>query len=202
MRLTRAGAGVTISALLCFAIGRLFGADELLYLAAMQFGALLVSVLLTATARLDLAVSRTAHPARLRSGTPARVDVRIDNRARRSTPMLHATDHISGTPGASLHLAPIRGGESTSIAYRLRPSLRATYRQGRFYGRYRVPIRARLAAAGIAATADSRTGRRLLWLLRRAPLAAVHRRTRARWVWVLGQLVGERIGGRELREAP
>ncbi len=119
MRLTRAGAGVTISALLCFAIGRLFGADELLYLAAMQFGALVVSLLLTATARLDLAVSRTAHPARLRSGTPARVDVRIDNRSRRSTPMLHATDHISGTPGASLHLAPIRGGQSTSIAYRL-----------------------------------------------------------------------------------
>ena len=89
--------------------------------------------------------------------------------------------------------------EGAVIHYRLRPTLRDTFRQGRFYGRYRVPIRARLAAAGAAATTDSRTGRRLLWLLRRAPLAAVHRRTRARWVWVLGQLVGERIGGRELR---
>ncbi|MEZ5228051.1 MAG: DUF58 domain-containing protein [Acidimicrobiales bacterium] len=98
---------------------RLFGADELLILAAIQLAALVIAVLAAASTRLDLSISRTANPARLRAGTPARIDVAITNRARRSTPMLLAVDHISGTPGASLHLAPIKGGASAPIAYRL-----------------------------------------------------------------------------------
>ena len=86
--------------------------------------------------------------------------------------------------------------EGAVIHYRLRPTLRDTYRQGRFYGRYRVPIRTRLAGAGVASAGDSRTGRRLVWLVRKAPITVIHRPTRARWVWVLGQLVGERVGER------
>ncbi len=119
MRLTRAGVGLIISAFLSFAIGRLFGADELLYLAAMQAVAVVAAVVYTSLSRLDLAVTRTATPARLRAGTPARIDVAISNRGRRQTPMLEAIDHISGTPGASLHLAPIRPDSSAPIAYRL-----------------------------------------------------------------------------------
>lgn len=87
------------------------------------------------------------------------------------------------------------------VHYRLRPSLTATYRQGRFYGRYRVPIRRRLQAAGIEAAAERRTGRRLAWLARTSPLAIARKPTRARWAWVLGQLVGERQGGRFAHEA-
>ncbi|MEZ5379000.1 MAG: DUF58 domain-containing protein [Acidimicrobiales bacterium] len=119
MRLTRAGLGLAVSAAIAFVIGRLFGADELLILAAIQLAALVIAVLAAASTRLDLSISRTANPARLRAGTPARIDVAITNRARRSTPMLLAVDHISGTPGASLHLAPIKGGASAPIAYRL-----------------------------------------------------------------------------------
>lgn len=119
MRLTRAGIGIAFSALLSFAIARLFGADELLVLAAIQLAALVVALLLSGSTRLDLAISRTANPARLRAGTPARVDVSIANRSNRSTPVLLAVDHIGGTPGASLHLAPIKGGAAAPIAYRL-----------------------------------------------------------------------------------
>ncbi len=119
MRLTRAGVGLAISAAISFALGRLFGADELLILAAIQIAALFFSVVMAATTRLDLAISRTANPARLRAGTPARIDVTVSNRSRRSTPVLLAVDHISGTPGASLHLAPIKAGTNAPIAYRL-----------------------------------------------------------------------------------
>ncbi len=119
MRLTRAGIGIALSAAISFMIGRLFGADELLILAAIQLVALVVAVVTSASTRLDLAISRTANPARLRAGTPARIDVAITNRARRSSPVLLAIDHISGTPGASLHLAPIKPGSSAPIAYRL-----------------------------------------------------------------------------------
>ena len=92
--------------------------------------------------------------------------------------------------------------EGAKIHYRLRPTLRETYRQGVFYGRFRVPIRERLAAAGVEAAHERRVFRRVLWLARRAPSAAVRRRSRARWVWVLGQLVGESAGMREHRAAP
>lgn len=84
--------------------------------------------------------------------------------------------------------------EGATIHYRLRPTLRATYGQGRFYGRHRVRIRRRLADAGVGSAGRARHARRALWLTRKAPLALAHRRTRARWVWVLGQLVGERQG--------
>lgn len=87
------------------------------------------------------------------------------------------------------------------IHYRLRPTVRETYRQGLFYGRFRVPIRARLVAAGLPAASTDRTARRVAWLARKGPAALVRRATRARWAWVLGQLVGERRGARESGEA-
>lgn len=83
------------------------------------------------------------------------------------------------------------------VHYRLRSSLAETYRQGRFYGRYRVPIRRQLASLGVAAASESGAWKRALWLLRKAPAAILHRPTRARWVWVLAQIVGDRQGSRE-----
>lgn len=140
MRLTRAGIGIALSAAISFALGRLFGADELLILSAMQLVALLVAVSMAASTRLDLAISRTANPARLRAGTPARIDVAVSNRARRSTPILLAIDHISGTPGASLHLAPIKGGATAPIAYRLPTAKRGLIDVGPLDLRYGDPL--------------------------------------------------------------
>ena len=91
--------------------------------------------------------------------------------------------------------------EGARIHYRLRPTLRETCRQGIFYGRFRVRIRERLRSAGVGSAAERRTARRILWLARRTPAAMLSRRTRARWVWVLGQLIGERRGAKELEAA-
>jgi glycosyltransferase involved in cell wall biosynthesis len=91
----------------------------------------------------------------------------------------------------------LRFCDEATVHYRLRPSLRTTYRQGVFYGRYRVRIRRRLAPVASLPEVDPRNRRRLLWLARKLPIALVHRPTRARWVWVLGQRVGERRGGQE-----
>ena len=82
--------------------------------------------------------------------------------------------------------------ERAVVRYRLRPSIRATYRQGKFYGRYRVAILAKLAEAGL--TAPDRRLRRLLWLIKTVPAALADRAMRARWSWVAGQWVGERFG--------
>ena len=82
--------------------------------------------------------------------------------------------------------------ERAVISYRLRRSVRATYRQGKFYGRYRVAILSRLAAAGLRS--PDRALRRFLWLVKSFPAAIFHRAIRARWSWVAGQWVGERMG--------
>ncbi|MEM7142217.1 MAG: glycosyltransferase [Actinomycetota bacterium] len=91
-------------------------------------------------------------------------------------------------------------GDGASIEYRLRPSISATFRQGVFYGRYRVHILDRLAAHG--QTVADRRRRRMLWLVRSVPAALATRRTRARWAWVAGQLRGERLGRRDPRLEP
>lgn len=84
--------------------------------------------------------------------------------------------------------------DDATIAYRLRPSLGATYRQGVFYGRYRVPIRRRLASTIDVGSPFRQGARRTSWLVRKAIPSLWSKRTRARWVWVAGQLVGELRG--------
>lgn len=88
----------------------------------------------------------------------------------------------------------LRYTEEATIEYRLRPSLLTTFRQGVFYGKFRTPIRARLADAGVTSRRDPRRLRRAVWLVRKAPRAVVHRPTRARWVWVSAQMVGGLLG--------
>ena len=92
--------------------------------------------------------------------------------------------------------------DDATVQYRLRETMRQTYDQGAFYGRYRVRIRERLAAAGHVPASDRRNLRRVLWLVRRGPRSIVHRATRVRWFWVLGQLVGERRGNQDRRTQP
>lgn len=82
--------------------------------------------------------------------------------------------------------------ERAVVCYRLRRSIRATYRQGKFYGRYRVAILAQLAEVGLKA--PDRRLHRLVWLVRTMPAAVFGRAVRARWSWVAGQWVGERVG--------
>ena len=107
MRLTRSGLAILIVAIGCFVAGRVFGTLELFLLGAMAAVALLLAMLFTSTTKLSIAISRTATPVRLRVGTPARVDLRLGNRAKRSTPVLRLRDEVEGTRAATLMLAPI-----------------------------------------------------------------------------------------------
>lgn len=119
MRPTRAGIGVSLTAIVCFAIGRTFGLPEMFYLAGMSVVALAFAALFTLTANLDLAINRKATPSRLRVGTPARVDLLLRNQARRRTPVLNVRDHVQDSSGVSLVLAPVRAGRTAEVAYRL-----------------------------------------------------------------------------------
>ncbi len=125
MRPTRAGLGLIIATIACAIAGRVLGLLELFVLAAMSAAALILAAIYTSTVRLDLGVGRSATPARLRAGSPARVDLVLHNRARRGTPVIAAHDSVQGARGAALMLAPIRTGGEARIAYRL-----PTHRRG------------------------------------------------------------------------
>jgi uncharacterized protein (DUF58 family) len=130
MRPTRAGLGLAVTTIMCAIAGRVLGLLELFVLAAMGGAALIIAALYTATVRLDLSVARTASPARLRAGAPARIDLALHNRARRRTPVISAHDSIQGSRGAALMLAPIRSGGQARIAYRLPTSRRGLIKVG------------------------------------------------------------------------
>lgn len=97
--------------------------------------------------------------------------------------------------GHELHFVP-----DAVVSYRLRRTLADTYRQGVSYGRWRVPIRHRVAALSAALPSPVRPSlRRAAWLARRAVPAVFSRRARVAWVWVASQLWGEVRGGVEFR---
>ncbi len=130
MRPTRAGLGLILATAGGLAAGRILGLLELYVLAAMGGVALLLAALYTATVRLDLGVGRTATPARLRAGSPARIDLVLQNNARRSTPLISAHDSVQGSRGAALLLAPIGPRRDARIAYRLPTSRRGVVKVG------------------------------------------------------------------------
>lgn len=119
MRLTRSGVAILIVAIGCFIAGRVFGTLELYLLGAIAAVSLLLAMLFTSTTKLSIAISRTATPVRLRVGTPARVDLRLGNKAKRSTPVLRLRDEVEGTRAATLMLAPIAPASDATVAYRL-----------------------------------------------------------------------------------
>ena len=126
MRPTRAGVALLVIGVGLALAGRILGVLELYLLSAMALVAMVLAAVYTATTRLDLSISRVATPARLRAGTPARIDLTLRNRAGRSTPVLAAHDRVQGGRGASVLMAPLRPGKDARIAYRL-----PTHRRGR-----------------------------------------------------------------------
>lgn len=130
MHPTRAGIGLIVTTAACVVAGRILGLLELFVLAAMGAVALLLAAVYTATVKLDLGVGRTATPSRLRAGAPARIDLVLQNRARRRTPLISAHDSVQGSRGAALLLAPIRTGGEARIAYRLPTSRRGIVKVG------------------------------------------------------------------------
>ncbi len=127
---TKAGTALFIIALITALAGRLLGLVELLILATIAFLALVFAVVYTATARLDIGVSRIATPAHLRAGTTARIDLVLRNRGRRRTPVMSAHDQLQDGRGATVHVAPVVSGSDARLAYRLPAHRRGRFRVG------------------------------------------------------------------------
>lgn len=93
----------------------------------------------------------------------------------------------------------LRYAPDAIVSYRLRRTAVDTFRQGRSYGRWRVPIRRRVDAAADVPSSFVPQLRRAAWLVRRAVPAVYDARARVAWAWVASQLWGEVRGGLEYR---
>lgn len=128
--LTREGRTVLVVALLAAGAGRLLSVVELFVVAATLVALLLVATVAVRLRRLRLEVDRQVRPTVIQTGTEARVDLRVANRADRRTPVLRLHDRVSGTRGATLLLAPLGPGREASASYRLPTEGRGQVRLG------------------------------------------------------------------------
>lgn len=128
--LTRQGWLVGIGVAVLIAGSRFFGLAELFALGVIAALLLLGSAVLVATARLDLQVGRSVHPARVHVGNTTRVELAVRNRRATRTPVLGLRDPVSGTRGADLLISPLGRGERTVAAYRLPTERRGLVRVG------------------------------------------------------------------------
>jgi len=103
--------------------GRLFGSIEFLVVGVVAVSAVISAVTLRRVRPSRVAIARQLTPPRVPAGDAARIDLEVVNHARRRTPVLKLHDHVSGSRGVDLSLAPIPGEGRVHGAYRL-PSTR------------------------------------------------------------------------------
>ena len=110
----------------------LLGAVELLALALAALTLLVGGALwLTLGRALDLAITRRVRPQRLHVGSAGRIDLTIENRASRATPLLSATDWFDEARRAARFLVPpLAAGATARAAYRIPTRRRGRYQVG------------------------------------------------------------------------
>lgn len=116
--LTRNGWLVAALAVTLFTAGRLLGIYEMYLLGGATGGLVLIAAIYVGLVRLRLRVTRHVRPHRIHAGSPARVDLELQNLGRR-TPLLRLRDSVTGTRGADLTAGPLRRAERTLAAYRV-----------------------------------------------------------------------------------
>lgn len=116
---TRAGWLVAVGGVATIVAGRLLGLAELYLLGTCALVLSAVALVLVRRNVPTLDVQRMLHPTRVLLGGVARVEVRIENRSRRRTPVLTLHDPVEGTVGARLTLAPMPAGGEHTAGYRL-----------------------------------------------------------------------------------
>jgi uncharacterized protein (DUF58 family) len=132
VHLTRRGWSL-IGAIAGLAVGSfLLGAVELLALALAAVALLLGGALWLSLARdPDLVMTRRVRPPRLQVGAEGRIDLTVENRGVRATPLLTATDWFDeGRRAARFLVPPLAPGATARAAYRIPTRRRGRYQVG------------------------------------------------------------------------
>ncbi len=117
--MTRAGALTVVPALVLGVAALLFGLPELFFVAAVCGGLVLLAAV-AVSVRLPLRITCTPARARIPSGTPLRILLRISNGARRRTvPAADIIDDSADWPGPVLGIGPMMSGAVVEDHYHL-----------------------------------------------------------------------------------
>lgn len=110
----------------------LLGAVELLALALAALALLAGGAIWLGCSRApDLVITRRVRPARLQVGAEGRIDLTVENRGRRATPLLTATDWFDeGRRAARFLVPPLAGDAVARAAYRIPTRQRGRYQVG------------------------------------------------------------------------
>lgn len=128
--LTSRGWVLLCTALVSLGSARVFAIIELAVVGVAILLLLAGALCYQAVVRPTGTISRELHPPRVYAGAASRIDLQVENRSRRTTPVLALQDPVSGTRGASLLVQPLRPGASTRAAYQLPTSRRGVLRVG------------------------------------------------------------------------
>jgi uncharacterized protein (DUF58 family) len=128
--LTRRGWSLAGAGLGLAAAGRLLGTVDLWILTTGIAALLTSSAAWACSRRLQLGARRAVRPARLHVDTDGRVDLTIENRSERTTPLLTVIDFFDDGRRARFVLPPLPPGESAHAAYHLPTGRRGRFRIG------------------------------------------------------------------------
>jgi uncharacterized protein (DUF58 family) len=126
---TRPGWAALAVAAASLVVGRVFGLIELYVLGTGAAAAVVVAVLVVQRRLPPLDVDRVARPAMVTVDEPARVDLRLFNLGRRSTPSLDLWEPV-GDGGAPMQLAPLPPDATVTAAYRVPTDRRGLVQTG------------------------------------------------------------------------
>jgi len=124
--LTRQGWAATLLAVVIAVIGRMFGVLELFVMGAGIVALVAATAIWVHARPIRLEVHRTAVPSAMQVGETGRIELRLTNLSGGGTSPLVLWEPVAGMGGATLRLAPLRRGETTSAHYRLPASRRGT----------------------------------------------------------------------------
>lgn len=128
--ITRHGWTAIVSAVACFAIGRVFGLIELYVVGVGIVIALLVALIAVQRRLPPLNVKRIVSPAMVSVGEPARVDIQLANHGRQASPYLQLWEPVGNNGGAPMQLAKLAPGQAASAAYRVPTARRGLIQTG------------------------------------------------------------------------
>ena len=129
--LTRRGWLLLVGAAALIVAGRLLGISELYAMAAGAVTLVAGAVVYVHLTKVTLDARRELHPPRVHAGSPSRVELTVENRGTRRTPVLGVRDPFDGGKRwARFLLSPLQVGEQARAAYRLPTERRGVYDLG------------------------------------------------------------------------
>jgi uncharacterized protein (DUF58 family) len=153
--MTRRGWALTVGGIVLAVAGRLLGLLELYVLGAGCWALMGMALAFLARHPADIRARRTIAPHSVRAGDESRVELAIENRGRRPTPVVELRDPVDGGPRrARILIAPLPAGAGERAHYRIPTERRGVIAVGPLEARRFDPLALATRAATVAPVSE------------------------------------------------